>query len=70
MPEPECGGKLRVVVCIEDPALIREILEYVRCREALPTSAADWNDCATDGTFGVHGLLMAIKRISGTWLLC
>jgi len=31
----ECGGKLRVIACIEDPPLIATILEHVRWREAL-----------------------------------
>jgi len=32
---PECGGKLRVIACIEDPPLIAKILAHVRRREAL-----------------------------------
>ena len=36
----ECGGKLRVIACIEDPELIREILEFVRCRKAPPDKVA------------------------------
>ena len=32
---PECGGKLRVIACIEDPPLIAKILDHVRRREAL-----------------------------------
>jgi len=32
---PECGGKLRVIACIEDPPLIAKILGHVRQREAL-----------------------------------
>jgi hypothetical protein len=32
---PECGGKLRVIACIEDPPLITKILGHVRQREAL-----------------------------------
>jgi hypothetical protein len=32
---PECGGRLRVIACIEEPALIREILGHVRKREEL-----------------------------------
>ena len=35
---PECGGKLRVVACIEDPPLITKILSHVRRREALTDS--------------------------------
>ena len=35
---PECGGKLRVIACIEDPPLIAKILGHVQRREAL-TSA-------------------------------
>jgi hypothetical protein len=31
---PDCGGKLRVIACIEDPSLIRKILGHVRSREA------------------------------------
>jgi len=32
---PECGGKLRVIACIEDPPLIAKILGHVQQREAL-----------------------------------
>jgi hypothetical protein len=30
---PECGGKLRVIACIEDPPLIRRILAHVQRRK-------------------------------------
>ena len=30
---PECGGKLRVIACIEDPLLIRQILSHVQQRD-------------------------------------
>ncbi len=36
---PGCGGKLRVIACIEDPQLIAKILAHVRSREA-PTATA------------------------------
>jgi hypothetical protein len=29
---PLCGGKLRVIACIEDPWLIAKILRHVRAR--------------------------------------
>lgn len=32
---PQCGGRLRVIACIEDPPLIRRILGHVQRREAL-----------------------------------
>ena len=32
---PECGGKLRVIACIEDPILIAKILGHVQRREEL-----------------------------------
>jgi ribosomal protein S27E len=32
---PDCGGKLRVIACIEDPPLIAKILGHVRRHEAL-----------------------------------
>ncbi|NND56925.1 MAG: IS91 family transposase [Xanthomonadales bacterium] len=32
---PECGGRLKVIACIEDPPLIAKILGHVRRREAL-----------------------------------
>ena len=32
---PECGGKLRMIACIEDPPLIAKILGHIRLREAL-----------------------------------
>ena len=30
---PKCGGKLRVIACIEDPDIIATILEHIRGRE-------------------------------------
>jgi hypothetical protein len=32
---PDCGGTLRVIACIEEPALIARILEHVQHRETL-----------------------------------
>jgi hypothetical protein len=32
---PKCGGKLRVIACIEDPSLIAKILAQIRRRAAL-----------------------------------
>lgn len=32
---PECGGKLRVIACIEEPQLIRKILGHVHRRDEL-----------------------------------
>jgi len=29
---PECGGKLRVIACIEEPALVARILGHVQQR--------------------------------------
>ena len=37
---PDCGGKLRVIASIEEPQLIRKILEHVRSREAAAPSMA------------------------------
>ncbi len=37
---PDCAGKLRVIACVEEPALIRKILAHVRAREALGGVAA------------------------------
>jgi ribosomal protein S27E len=37
---PLCGGKLRVIACIEDPPLIAKILGHVQRREALIARAA------------------------------
>ncbi len=31
---PQCGGKLRIIACIEDPPLIAKILGHVGSREA------------------------------------
>ena len=31
---PQCGGKLRVIACIEEPQLIARILGHVRQRDA------------------------------------
>ena len=30
---PKCGGKLRVIACIEDPDIIAKILEHIRTRD-------------------------------------
>jgi hypothetical protein len=35
---PKCGGKLRVIACIEDPNVIDAILEHIRIREAVEPS--------------------------------
>jgi hypothetical protein len=32
---PDCGGTLRVIACIEEPALIARIVGHVRQREGL-----------------------------------
>jgi len=32
---PDCGGKLRVIACIEEPLLIMKILGHVQQREEL-----------------------------------
>ncbi len=32
---PDCGGNLRVIACVEEPALIAKILEHVRTRDEL-----------------------------------
>lgn len=37
---PECGGKLRVIACIEDPLLIRRILNHVNCGDSHSNNAA------------------------------
>ena len=37
---PECGGKLRVIACIEDPPLIAKILGHMQRREILTGTAA------------------------------
>jgi hypothetical protein len=37
---PECGGKLRVIACIEDPSLIRQILAHLQRHEALRNRVA------------------------------
>jgi hypothetical protein len=37
---PECGGKLRVIACIEDPPLIAKILGHVQWRQVSTGSAA------------------------------
>ena len=37
---PECGGKVRVIACIEDPPLIEKMLGHVQRRQALIGSAA------------------------------
>jgi hypothetical protein len=36
----ECGGRLRVIVCLENPPLIAKILGHVRRLEALAIRAA------------------------------
>lgn len=30
---PRCGGKIRVVACIEDPDVIAKILDHIRARD-------------------------------------
>jgi hypothetical protein len=35
---PNCGGKLTVIACIEDPDVIATILEHIRTREAAEPS--------------------------------
>ena len=35
---PKCGGKLRVIACIEDPDVIATILEHIQRREAAAPS--------------------------------
>ncbi|MCP5345329.1 MAG: hypothetical protein R3F41_05055 [Gammaproteobacteria bacterium] len=35
----KCQGPVRIVACVEDPAMIRQILEYVRKREAIDSQA-------------------------------
>lgn len=35
---PDCGGKLRVIACIEDSSLIEQILGHVQRRQALTHS--------------------------------
>jgi len=37
---PECGGKLRVIACIDEPPLIAKILEHVQRRTALASRTA------------------------------
>jgi len=37
---PDCGGRLRVIACIEEPALIRKILGHVQARDELASTAA------------------------------
>ena len=35
---PRCGGKLKVIACIEDPDVVATILEHIRARdEAQPS---------------------------------
>jgi ribosomal protein S27E len=36
---PDCGGKLRVIACVEDPPLIARILRHIERRETLIGSA-------------------------------
>jgi hypothetical protein len=31
---PDCGGQLRVIACVEEPALIAKILGHVQARDA------------------------------------
>ena len=37
---PDCGAKLRVIACIEDPPLMRKILQHVQHREVLSDHTA------------------------------
>ncbi len=38
---PDYGGRLRVIACIEEPDLIRQILAHVRTREGSPDHGAN-----------------------------
>jgi hypothetical protein len=49
---PECGGKLQVIACIEDPPLIAKILGHVRRREALAATTA--RGPPTESISGLH----------------
>jgi hypothetical protein len=42
---PDCGGKLRVIACIEGPPLIRKILDHWRQRDTLASAAAGAPPC-------------------------
>jgi hypothetical protein len=46
---PECGGKLRVIACIEDPQLIAKILAHERAREVATVKAVARAPPADDG---------------------
>ena len=35
---PDCGGRLRVIACIEEPQLIAKILGHVRARDEAASS--------------------------------
>jgi hypothetical protein len=49
---PDCGGKLRVIACIEDPPLIAKILGHVRRRKALAATTA--RGPPTESISGLH----------------
>ena len=50
---PDCGGKLRVIACIEDPQLIAKILGHVRWREQLTGIEARGPPGHGEGALGV-----------------
>lgn len=39
-PSPDCGGKLRVIASVEEPALIAKILAHLSIRDELEGPAA------------------------------
>jgi hypothetical protein len=68
---PECGGRLRVIACIEDPPLIAKILGHVRRREVLigntprspPVFVTTGTDTHLERLGGSPGNLSAARRV-------
>ena len=39
---PDCAGRLRIIACIEDPAVIRQILDHLRAKAESLASTCRW----------------------------
>ena len=66
---PKCGGKLRVIACIEDPDIIAKILEHIRTRdESQPftTASAATAHRAPDLSTPGQALLTRKDRLTAT----
>jgi hypothetical protein len=68
----DCGGAVRIIACIEDPAVIEKILAYLdtmttsaNAAQLLPSGTAPGNAAPLTPHFAIH-LMMYSKPTSGT----